>query len=144
MTSTLFLRIASVLTLIHCVLHTIGGVLSKPRNGAPEIAVIDAMKSHTFNVMGSMRTYWDFFFGYGLGVTLNLLIQGILFWMLAGLVKNSPAAVRPIVALFGINYLLLAVISFKYFFIAPVITEVLIAASLAAAYFTAASAQRVA
>ena len=140
MTSVLFLRIASVLTLIHCVLHTIGGVLSKPRNGAEEIAVIDAMKSHTFNVMGSMRAYWDFFFGYGLGVTVNLLIQGVLFWMLAGLVKTNPAAVRPIVALFVVNYALLSIIAFKYFFIAPGITEVLIALSLAAAYFTAASA----
>jgi hypothetical protein len=140
MTSTLFLRIASVLTLIHCVLHTIGGVLSKPRNGAEEMVVIDAMKSYHFNVMGSMRAYWDFFFGYGLGVTVNLLIQGILFWMLAGLVKTSPAAVRPIAALFFINYALLSVIAFKYFFVAPGITEVLIAASLAAAYLTAASA----
>ena len=140
MTSTLFLRVASVLTLIHCVLHTIGGVLSKPNNGSEEIAVIDAMKSHHFNVMGSMRSYWDFFFGYGLGVTVNLLIQGILFWMLASLVKTSPAAVRPIAALFFVNYALLSVIAFKYFFIAPGITEVLIAASLAAAYLTAASA----
>jgi hypothetical protein len=140
MTSTLFLRIASVLTLIHCVLHTIGGVLGKPRNGSEEIAVIDAMKSHQFNVMGSMRTYWDFFFGYGLGVTVDLLIQGILFWMLASLVKTSPTAVRPIAALFFIHYALLSVIAFKYFFIAPGITEVLIAASLAAAYLTTASA----
>jgi hypothetical protein len=140
MTSTLFLRIASVLTLIHCVLHTIGGVLSKPNNGPEEIAVIDAMKSHHFNVMGSMRSYWDFFFGYGLGVTVNLFMQGILFWMLASFVKTSPATVRPIVALFFVNYALLSVIGFKYFFIAPGITEMLIAASLAAAYFTAASA----
>jgi hypothetical protein len=140
MTSTLFLRIASVLTLIHCVLHTIGGLLSKPNNGAEEIAVIDAMKSHHFNVMGSMRSYWDFFFGYGLGVTLNLFIQAILFWMLASFVKTSPATVRPIVALFFVNWALLSIISFKYFFIAPGITEVLIAVGLAAAYFTAARA----
>jgi hypothetical protein len=140
MNSALFLRIASVLTLIHCVLHTIGGVLSKPRNGSEEMAVIDAMKAHSFNIMGSMRTYWDFFFGYGLGVTLNLLIQGILFWMLASFVKTNSAAVRPVVALFFVYFVVLSFISFKYFFIAPVITEALIAGSLAAAYFTMASA----
>ena len=65
MKPTLFLRIASILTFVHCVLHTFGGVLSSPRHGAEEVAVIEAMKSHSFDVMGSMRSYWDFFFGYG-------------------------------------------------------------------------------
>jgi hypothetical protein len=139
MTPTLFLRIASVFTVIHSILHTIGGVLSKPKD-PEQIAVIETMKSHTFNVMGSMRTFWDFFFGYGLGVTVTLLIQGILFWMLGSLVKTSPAVVRPIVGLFAINFAVMSIIVSKYFFIAPGVTEVLIAVSLAAAYFTAASA----
>ena len=139
MKPALFLRIASILTLIHCVLHTIGGVFGKPRNGAQEIAVIDAMKSFRFNIMGSMRSYWDFFFGYGLGVTVTLFIQGILFWVLGSLVKTSPATVRPIVALFFFNFAVMSVIVSKYFFIAPGVIEVLIAACLAAAYFTAAS-----
>jgi len=139
MTPTLFLRIASVLTVLHSVLHTIGGVLSKPKD-PEQIAVIETMKSHTFNVMGSMRTFWDFFFGYGLGVTVTLLIQGILFWMLGSLVKTSPAVVRPIVGLFAINFAVMSVIVSKYFFIAPGVTEALITVSLAAAYFTAASA----
>jgi hypothetical protein len=35
------LRTASVLTLVHCILHTIGGVLAPPSHGAEEIAVIE-------------------------------------------------------------------------------------------------------
>jgi hypothetical protein len=140
MSSTLFLRIASVLTLIHCAGHTIGGVFGKPKNGAEEIAVVETMKAHQFNVMGSMRTYWDFFFGYGLSMTVTLLIPGILFWQLGSLIKTSPAAVKPVVALFCVNFLLMSVIVFKYFFMAPAVLEVLIAACLAAAFFTAASA----
>ena len=139
MTPTLFLRIASVLTVLHSILHTIGGVLSKPKD-PEQIAVIETMKSHTFNVMGSLRTFWGFFFGYGLGVTVTLLIQGILFWMLGSLVKTSPAAVKPIVGLFAINFAVMSVIVSKYFFIAPGVTEALITVSLAAAYFTTASA----
>ena len=140
MTPTIFLRIASVLTLIHCAAHTIGGVFGKPKHGAEQLAVIDAMKSHHFNVMGSMRSYWDFFFGYGLFGTVNLLIQGILFWMLGSHVKTNPALVRSVAALFFFNYVLTSVIAFKYFFIGPGITELLIAACLAGVYFTAASA----
>jgi hypothetical protein len=139
MSSTLFLRIASVLTIIHAILHTVGGVLSKPNNGAREIAVIDAMKSQSFNVMGSMRTYWDFFYGYGWLLGLALLVEGILFWQLATIAKTNAAQLRPIIALFCLNFLVTTVIAWKYFFIAPAVTEILIAAFLAAAFVAAAS-----
>ena len=144
MRTTLYLRIASVLTIIHAVLHTIGGVLSKPNNGAPEIAIIDAMKSRSFNVMGSMRTYWDFFYGYGWILGIALLVQGILFWQLATIAKTKAAPIRAIVMLFCLNFLVMTVLSWKYFFIAPAVTELLIAAFLAAAYFAASSAMRAA
>jgi hypothetical protein len=137
--TTLFLRIASVLTAVHAVLHTIGGVLSKPRNGAPELAVIDAMKSRSFDVMGSMRTYWDFFFAYGLLVSITLLVQGILFWQLATMAKTNAAAIKPILILFTLNFLVTTVIAWKYFFIAPAVTELLIAACLGVAYVAAPS-----
>jgi hypothetical protein len=139
MSSTLYLRIASVLTIIHAILHTVGGVLSKPNNGAREIAVIDAMKSQSFNVMGSMRTYWDFFYGYGWLLGLALLVEGILFWQLATIAKTNAAQLRPIIALFCLNFLVTTVIAWKYFFIAPAVTEILIAAFLAAAFVAAAS-----
>jgi hypothetical protein len=144
MSTTLFLRIASVLTIIHAILHTIGGVLSKPSNGAPEVAIIDAMKSRSFNVMGSMRTYWDFFYGYGWLLGLALLVQGILFWQLATIAKTNAAPIRPIIMLFCLNFIVTTVIAGKYFFIAPAVTEILIAAFLAAAYFTAGSVSRAA
>jgi hypothetical protein len=141
MRATLYLRIASVLAIIHAILHTIGGVLSKPKNGAPEIAVIEAMKSRSFNVMGSMRTYWDFFYGYGWLLGLALLVEGILFWQLATIAKTNAAPIRPIIMLFCLNFVVTTVIAWKYFFIAPAVTEILIAAFLAAAYFTTAPAR---
>lgn len=141
MRTTLFLRIASILAIIHAILHTIGGVLSKPNNGAPEIAIIDAMKSRSFNVMGAMRTYWDFFYGYGLIVAITLLVQGIFFWQLGTIAKSNAAQIRPIILLFSLNFLATTIVAWKYFFIAPAVTELLIAASLAGAYFTASSAR---
>ena len=141
MKTTLYLRIASVLAIIHAALHTIGGVLSKPNNGAREIAVIDAMKSQSFNVMGSMRTYWDFFYGYGWLLGLALLVEGILFWQLATIAKTNAAPIRPIIMLFCLNFIVTTALAWRYFFIAPAVTEILIAAFLAAAYFTSASAR---
>ncbi|HEY2822767.1 MAG TPA: hypothetical protein VGJ06_17105 [Candidatus Acidoferrum sp.] len=141
MKTTLFLRIAAVLAFIHAILHTFGAVISKPNNGAPEVAIIEAMKSRAFNVMGSMRTYWDFFFGYGLLVTITLLVQGVLFWQLGTMAKTNAAQIRPIVLLFSFNFIATTVVAWKYFFIAPAVTELLIAAFLAGAYFTASSAR---
>src|SRR5215469_4337730 len=132
---TLFLRIASVLTFVHCVLHTFGGVLSSPRHGAEEVAVIESMKSHSFDVMGSMRSYWDFFFGYGLLVTIFLLADAVLFWQLASLAKAHPIWMRPIIALFSATFAATAVVAWKYFFLGPAITELLIATCLAMAFF---------
>jgi hypothetical protein len=132
--ATLFLRIASVLSFIHCVLHTVGGVFGSPQHGAEEIAVIESMKTHHFDLLGSMRSYWDFFFGYGLFVTIILFILGIVFWQLAGLATTNPYSVRPIVAAFCLNFLAMAVVAWKYFFIAPAVAELLIALCLAAAF----------
>jgi hypothetical protein len=144
MKATLYLRIASVLAIIHAILHTIGGMLSKPNNGAPEIAIIEAMKSRSFNVMGSMRTYWDFFFGYGWLVAITLLVQGILFWQLGTMAKTNAAPLRPIILLFCLNFRATTLVAFRYFFIAPAITELLIAAFLAGAFFAAGSVARTA
>jgi hypothetical protein len=139
MSPALFLRIASVLTIIHCTLHTVGGVFGKPKHGAPEIAVIDTMKTQRFDFMGSMRSYHDFLFGYGLAVTITLLLQGILFWQLGAAITTNPSLVRPIVAVFFMGSVLTATVSWKYFFIAPAITQLLIAGCLALSFMTAAS-----
>jgi hypothetical protein len=140
--ATLFLRIASALSLINCTLHTIGGVFGKPSHGVEEIAVIETMKAHSFNMMGSTRAYWDFFFGYGLLTTVALLVQAILFWQLGTFAKTNAAFTRPIVALFFFNCIAVAILCWKYFFAGPAVTQLLIAACLGIAYFTAASAAR--
>jgi pilus assembly protein TadC len=135
----LFLRIASVLTFIHCVLHTLGGVFGSPQHGAEEIAIVDAMKSRRFDVLGSMRSYWDFFFGYGLFVTLALLVEAILLWQLAIRARANPDWVRPIAALLLFNFAAMSIVSWRYFFIAPAMNEVLIAAFIAIAIFAPAT-----
>ena len=139
MKPTLFLRIASVLAMIHSILHTLGGVFGTPQHGAEEIAVVDAMKSHFFNFMGSLRSYWDFQFGYGLFVTVALFIHSLLFWYLGSMAKTNAALTRPMAALFCFGYLAMTVVAWRYFFIGPAITELIIAACFAAAFFTAAA-----
>jgi hypothetical protein len=135
--TTIFLRVASILTLIHAVLHTIGGVFGKPKNGSEEFAVIETMKAHQFLVMGSPRTYWDFLFGYGLILSVCLLVQGVLFWQLGEIAKSQPKLIRPILAAFTVSFVATMIIAGRYFFLAPAVTEAIIAGCLVGAYVTA-------
>ena len=136
MKPTIFLRIASLLTLIHAVLHTIGGVFGKPEPGTPAM-VLATMQANRFPVFGSMRSYADFYLGMGLGITIFLTTEAVAFWLLASLARTDSARLRPILAAFMVGYLAFAADSAVYFFSGPVITEVLIALCLGMAIITA-------
>lgn len=136
MKPTLFLRIASILTLIFCAGHTVGGVLSPPAPGV-QTDVVQVMKSGSFNAMGYTRTFWDFHVGYGILLTVTLLVQSILFWQLSILARTDAPRLRPILALFALQSLALAPIAVRYFFLGPGLISMAIAVCLAAAFYTA-------
>ena len=138
MKPALFLRIASLLTLIHAALHTVGGVFSKPSPGTATM-VAATMRSQ-FPFLGGMRSYADFYRGMGLAVSIFLVAEAIAFWLLASLARKGSASLRPLLAVFALGYLALALNSYAFFFLAPVIVETLIATCLIAAIFTATSA----
>jgi hypothetical protein len=136
MKPAILLRIASVLAIVHAVLHTIGGVFGKPDPGAGETAFA-AMQANHFLVMGLTRSYADFYWGMGLAVTVFLTAEGIIFWQLGALAKTQAHRLRPTLATFLVAYLALAVNSCLYFFWAPVVTEVLIGICLGLAIVSA-------
>ena len=140
MKPAVYLRIASVLTLIHSVLHTIGGVFSQPEPGIAATTWA-AMKANQFTVFGLARSYFIFYRGLGLGVTISLTAEAIAFWQLGALAKTDAARLRPVMATFMVAYLVFAVNSYAFFFFGPVVTEILIAACLGMAIVTAKTAQ---
>jgi hypothetical protein len=136
MRTVLFLRIASVLTLIHAALHTIGGVFGKVAPG-PQQAAVTAMQVNQFQVMGVTRTFWDFYMGLGLAGSVFMTVEAVVFWQLSSLAKTDALRLRPVLATFLIGFLGVAVVSYRYFFSAPVITEILIALCLGLAIASA-------
>ena len=135
-----WLRIASVLTFVHSVLHTIGGVFGKPAPGPATVADA-AMRANHFMFMGQMRTYFDFSRGLGLGITIFLTFEAIVFWMLGSLIQQDGRRLRPILAAFAVAYLLFALNSYVYFFSMAAIMEVVIAACLGMAFAKAQATQ---
>jgi hypothetical protein len=135
MKPVVYLRLASILALIHSILHTIGGVFGKPVSS--QAAVIAASMRYRFEVFGVMRSYADFYRGLGLGITVFLTMDAALLWLLASLAKSDTARLRPMMAVFLMGYLALALNSYTFFFSGPVIVELLIVFCLGAAIFTA-------
>lgn len=128
------MRTASVLTLAHAFLNSFAGLLSGTSKNQDEVSLLNAMKALHFDAMGSLRTYWDFYFGFGLFLTVNLLLLAVLLWQLASLVKAEPATARPFIGVLCVAFLAFAVLSWLYFFIAPLLVEGVIALLLGLAY----------
>ena len=143
MKTVIYIRIAAVLTLIHAVLHTIGGVFGSVSPG-PEAVAVAAMKANQFAAMGNLRTFWDFYMGMGLAVSIFLTMESVVLWLLASLARSRASQLRPILIIFAIGYLIFAIDSYRYFFAAPVITEILISLCLVAAALSARPAKEIA
>ena len=136
MKAVIFIRIAAALTLVHAILHTIGGVFGTINPG-PEAVAAAAMKSNQFVALGNLRTFWDFYMGMGLAISVSLTMESIVFWFLGSLARNYASQLRPILIAFAIGYLAFAIVSYRYFFLAPVLVETLIALCFAAAAISA-------
>jgi hypothetical protein len=132
--AALLLRIASVLALVHGVLHTIGGVFGSVAPG-PMQAAVTAMQVNRFEAMGVSRTYWDFFMGYGLLTTVKFLVETVVFWQLASLVKAYGLQIRTLLLAFGVGYVVDAFLAWKYFFAGPAVFEIVIAVCLFGAWW---------
>jgi hypothetical protein len=122
--------------LVHFVGHTIG-MVQGPSHGAEEVAVIEAMKAHHFNMMGSSRSYWDFFLGFGFDASLNMLLQAVLLWLLAGVARTDTAMARPFIAAFALAWAAGVPLCIRYFFAAPIVFGIVMVAVLVAAWATA-------
>jgi hypothetical protein len=84
-------------------------------------SIIAALRSTHFEVQGLNRTYWDFYVGFGLFVTILLLFTAILTWQLGGLPKDHLSEMRLVSWSLATCFVVVTFLSWKYFFIVPVI-----------------------
>jgi len=137
MKTVILLRIAAVVALVQFCAHTTLFMTYVPRHGPDEVSVVQAMQSHYFSFSGSLRSYWDMYFGYGLFSAFNCLLEAVLLWQLAGIAKNFPHLIRPVAALFVAANIGYAILVWKYFFPLPSYFDIAIAILLGLAIATA-------
>ena len=90
-----------------------------PRWGVDSI--IAALRSKHFDVQGLDRTYWDFFTGFGLFVTVLLVFVAILSWQLGGLSKEALLALPMTTWGLALCFVAVTFLSWRYFFMVPMI-----------------------
>jgi len=111
--------------------HTLGFRQADPSWHAD--ALVQSMQSMHFNVSGAERTYWDFFVGFGLFVSALMLFAAIIAWQLGSLPSETLAAMRVSAWGFVVCFAVIGYLSWRYFFIIPVVFSVVIFLCLAGA-----------
>jgi len=137
MSAVTWLRIASALAAVQGIAHGTLVISARPRHGAAETAVVEAMKANYFNFGGGLRSYWGFYFGYGLMVAVFCVVESVLFWQLARIATTNAGLARPIIWLFVFANLVHAALATRYFFWAPVVFDILVIGALCAALMAA-------
>ena len=131
MKASLLYRISSILLVLFAIGHTVGFSQIDPAWGVDSL--VQSMKSIHFNVNGADRTYWDFFFGFGLFVTVFMLFASVVAWQLGSLSSETLATMRASAWGFAVAFAVLAYLSWRYFFIIPIVFSIAIFMCLAAA-----------
>jgi hypothetical protein len=129
MKASMFYRIAAVLILLLDAGHTSGFPWSDPKWGVD----LGPMRSTHFDILGSSRTYWDFYVGFGLFVTVFLLLAVVLAWQLGGLRAETLALMRGTAWATAVCFAGITVLSWRYLFIIPIVFSMVITLFLTAA-----------
>ena len=135
MTTTLWLRISAVISLLFTAGHTIGGL--KHWSPMGENAVLQAMRTVRFETMGASRTYLDFFMGFGWSISVTMVMQTVLLWQLGTLARTDPMHVRPLIAVFALATAACGVIAWRFIFPVPALFSAVLVASLLVAFVLA-------
>jgi hypothetical protein len=131
MKASLLYRISAVLLLLFAIGHTLGFRQSDPKWGVD--ALLGSMRSTHFDVQGFNRTYWDFFVGFGLFVTVFLLLAAIMAWLLGGLPPETLTRTRGIAWALALCFAAVTVLSWRYFFVIPIVFSLVITVCLISA-----------
>jgi len=135
--STIVLRIASVVFALYTAGHSFGAMIKDPSTGGPaKQAVLGAMRAYHENVMGSSRSYWDFYKGFGWLVSCALLLFTVLCWQLSTLARTQPAFARPLILTLFVISIPMTVLAYTNFFAAPAIFSTVATLLLGAAAFS--------
>jgi hypothetical protein len=123
MKASTWLRSLAAVLGVFAVGHTIG--LLKPAQSGSQAAVADTMRSISFPVMGFHRSYWEFYRGFGLFLSVDLVVLGVIAWQLSGISRRDPRQAVPMAITLQLACLASFILSWSFFFAAPIVVSLL-------------------
>jgi hypothetical protein len=121
-------RIASGLLVLFGLGHQLGFRQVDPSWGVD--SAIGALKTTQFQVQGMTRTYWDFFSGFGFFVTVLLFLAAVLAFQLGRLPNETLRGLGLLTWTFAICFVVITLLTWRYFFVAPLVLSSLVALCL--------------
>ena len=122
------LRVASGATVLLFAGHSAGGLGSWSPLGTT--TVLEAMKSFHFQVNGFGRSYWHFYIGFGLVISVYLLGQAVLPVATRVVGEGDLVKTRPFIAVFFAMAVLTTILDWMFFFVPPLVLSTVIAVFL--------------
>jgi hypothetical protein len=136
MSPALSLRIASVIAFLFAAGHSRGAPWT-PSKDAAALAVVAAMKSFHLTVMGTDRTYWDFYYGFGLCIAVYLFALALILWQLGTLARHDAARLRPLMLTLAATHVVAGCLAGAFIFPLPALFGAAIFVCIAVAWFLA-------
>ena len=133
MSAVLLLRISAVISFLFALGHTVGGM--KYWSPMGDNQVLQLMRSVQFEIMGTSRSYFDLYMGFGYSLSAAGLLQAVLLWQMSPLMRSNAAAVRPMVAAIALAVGISGIIAWQFIFPIPALFSLVLFGLLTTAYF---------
>jgi len=131
-------RTAAVLMLLYALGHS----ASYPWSDPGWQVDLGGLQTKHFNILGFSRTYWDFYVGHGLFVSVLLLLAAVVDWQLGGLPAATLSHMRITAWALSLCFAALTALSWWYFFAIPIAFTSAITVCLVAAAWRAHQGQQ--
>jgi len=119
MKASRFYGVAAVLLVLFSVGHTLGFRQTDPSWGVDNL--LSSLRALHFSAQGFNRTYYDFYVGFGLFVSVLLFFAALVAWQLAAMSSEMLAQMTLLRWAFAICFVAVTVLSWRYCFAVPVI-----------------------
>jgi hypothetical protein len=124
MKAAAWLRVLAVVLGLFALGHTVGTAAPKVTRGVREALVFRAMQGYRFPVMGFDRTYWDFYRGFAITISVVMFVLAALAWQLAAVSRRHPREALPMAVTLLVGCVGILVASVEFFFAAPIVCSV--------------------
>jgi succinate dehydrogenase hydrophobic anchor subunit len=116
----LWLRATAVILALFALGHTLGTAAPHVSRGAEEAAVFRAMQGFRFPVMGFTRSYWEFYRGFAITISVLQVALAIVAWQTATVAGREPRAAVPLATTVLATCVGLLIASLVFFFSGPI------------------------